>query len=623
MSSIAGVVRLDGAPVSQNHLQAMLDSMAMRGPDGAGVQVSGSVGLGHGLLRTTPESDGEQQPVYDEESDCRLVADIRLDNREELIKTIETNGLPGRGTTDAELVLRGYRLWGDKVSEHLLGDFSFALWDGKRRRLLCVRDPVGVKPFYYYRDRNLFLFASELKPLFSYPGPTRRPNELMMGLFLADDFSDQEQTLYRNAFRLPAAHRMTLEGGRLRQARYWDVRMHEPIFYKKDEEYTEHFRELFTQAVSCRLRGNGPVAAFLSGGLDSGSIVSVAQDIYEKEGNSKSLETFSGYYEGIDCDEREYIQEITRRWPIRSRIFSLDHVGASTYAEEFAEQFEFIHDATLCFYRTMTEMVRKEGFRVILSGIGGDEYYSGSAYTFADQLREGRVLEVIRQINICARTHPHLSRRRLWTYYVLYPLLPGPLRNMVRSLYRSFKPPYPPWINPQFAQRIGLAEQLRKKPPPITGVEQARRFPYEILHGGYWSYVMEATNAVAASQSVELRYPYADARLVDFALRIPGEQVARDDLHKRLLRRAVKGLLPEAIRQRKDKTIFDQALERDFRERPMIRDLLGSLEIARDGYVNTQEVRKFFDQVCRGGSKAAIPLYSIFSVELWYRFFSR
>ena len=95
MSSIAGIVRLDGAPVYQNHLQAMLDSMAMRGPDGSGLHVSGSVGLGHGLLRTTPESVGERQPVFDEEADCRLVADVRLDNREELIRTIETNGLPG------------------------------------------------------------------------------------------------------------------------------------------------------------------------------------------------------------------------------------------------------------------------------------------------------------------------------------------------------------------------------------------------------------------------------------------------------------------------------------------------------------------------------------------------
>ena len=134
---------------------------------------------------------------------------------------------------------------------------------------------------------------------------------------------------------------------------------------------------------------------------------------------------------------------------------------------------------------------------------------------------------------------------------------------------------------------------------------------------------MEATNAVAGSRSVELRYPYADARLIDFALRIPGEQIARDDLHKRLLRSAVKGLLPEAIRMRKDKTVFDAVLERDYRERPMMRDLLGSLEIARDGYVKTPEVRKFFDQVCQGGTKASIPLYSIFSVELWYRLLSR
>lgn len=618
MSGIAGIVHLGGAPVGATHLAAMLEAMADRGPDGSGQQVLGSVGLGHCLFSTTPESVGEQQPVGDEESGCWLVGDLRIDNREELLDALEQARVPLRVGTDAELVLRAYGIWGEALPPKLLGDFAFALWDARQKRLFCARDPLGVKPFYYYWDSRRFLFASEIKALFAYPGLRRRPNEVMMGLYLADDYSDREQTLYANVFRLPGAHRLTVEGGGRQQDRYWDVCLEKPIRYRRDEDYAQHFREIFSRAVEARLRSSEPVGAFLSGGLDSGSVVSMAQQLYEKRGENKALETFSAYFLTPRCDERNYIEEMARRWPIRTHYYQLDNVGPSTYAEEMTERFEGIHDATLFSFRALAEKARERGVRVILTGVGGDDFYSGSLYVFADLLRQGRLRDVHRQINLLAQTYL-LDRRPLWLYYTLYPLLPNPMKSVLRRVRRRLRRRYPSWMAPGFAERIHLVERLgadRRDPPQAS---HAQRHFYHTLHGGYWAYIVEVINTLAGTQQVEFRCPFADARLVDFALRIPGEQFERDDLSKWLVRSALEGLLPEPIRLRKRKTELDPVIEYEIRERPLVPSLLSSLELAADGFVDAHEVRKLYSEVREGGMKLGLRLYSIVAVELWYR----
>lgn len=279
MSGITGVCNVDGRPVDPALLQRMTQAIAHRGPDGIGHWLAGPIALGHAMLYTTPESLRETQPLsmdLTRQGGLCLTLDGRVDNRSELWAALKSKGCAPRADTDAELVLRAYECWGEDCARHIIGDFAFAVWDGPNRKLFCARDLRGIKPFYYVFDGRAFIFSSELRPLLDAPGFERRLNSGMLGEHLCDCVTSQEQTLYQNILRLPPAHRLVLKDGALRVSRHFDFDPGKSIRYGSDQEYAEHFFEIFREAVSCRLRSHAPVALSLSGGLDSCSILGMA-----------------------------------------------------------------------------------------------------------------------------------------------------------------------------------------------------------------------------------------------------------------------------------------------------------------------------------------------------------
>src|SRR4028118_649697 len=163
MSAIAGIYYLDGRPVDCADLGRMVDTLAHRGPDGADVWCEESVGLGHRMLWTTPESLLEKLPLVDQTGNLVITADARIDNRDELIEVLGLTDHPAEKITDSQLILAAYERWGDRCPEYLLGDFAFAIWDRRQQQLFCARDHMGVKPFYYYHSDRLLVFASEIR----------------------------------------------------------------------------------------------------------------------------------------------------------------------------------------------------------------------------------------------------------------------------------------------------------------------------------------------------------------------------------------------------------------------------------------------------------------------------
>jgi asparagine synthase (glutamine-hydrolysing) len=319
MSGIAGIFNIDGAPVDRALLQRMTDAIAHRGPDGIHHWVDGPVGIGHCMLQTTPESVYERQPLTDESGHLCLNMDGRVDNREELISALKSKNARLRDDTDAELVLKAYECWGEECPVRILGDFAFVIWDMRQRQLFCARDILGVRPFYYYTDGRKFLWASELQQLFRDPGVPREPNEGMVAEYLAASLTDREETLYKGIMRLAPAHSLLLRAGRIDKRWYWDVDPSKEVRHRTDEEYAEHFSEVFAEAVRCRLRSQEPVGAELSGGLDSSAVVGMAQRLYQ-EGRATDLGfvTFSLVYPGLACDESAYIDDVVRMWGVKS-----------------------------------------------------------------------------------------------------------------------------------------------------------------------------------------------------------------------------------------------------------------------------------------------------------------
>src|SRR3989441_814506 len=295
MSAIAGIVRLDGAPADRANLDRMLERLAHRGPDGHGSHIADSCGLGPRMLWTPPQALHQRLPPPNSTGGPPPTADARIDNREELCSLLCAPST----VTDADLILQAYARWGERCPEHLLGDFAFALWDARRGLLFCARDHFGVKPFYYHhRPGRLFAFASEIKGLLVLSDVPRRLNETRVADYLVPLLEDKEITFYEEIVRLPPAHRMvvTREGVRIDQ--YWTLDPEREIRMKSDAEYAAAFREIFTEAVRCRLRSAFPVGSMLSGGLDSSSIACVPRELLAEDGGGK-LHTLSAGFDDV------------------------------------------------------------------------------------------------------------------------------------------------------------------------------------------------------------------------------------------------------------------------------------------------------------------------------------
>ncbi|HYL60710.1 MAG TPA: asparagine synthase-related protein, partial [Candidatus Acidoferrales bacterium] len=279
MSGIAVIHNLDGRPVDRGLLSRMIEAAPYRGPDGIHVWTDGPVGLAHAMMCTTVESLRESQPLVDGDAGLVLTLDGRVDNREELSALLTAKGCRPRDDTDAELVLRAYECWGEDSPAKIIGDFAYALWDARRRQLFCARDVLGVKPLYYFCDGTIFLAASELHQLMACSRVSHELNEGQIAEYLSAELRNRDETFYADIRRLPGAHFLAVDSAGVRLNRYYDLRSTADLHYANDGEYAEHFREIFRESVRCCMRSNAPVAATLSGGLDSSSLLGMAASI--------------------------------------------------------------------------------------------------------------------------------------------------------------------------------------------------------------------------------------------------------------------------------------------------------------------------------------------------------
>ena len=287
MSGIAGLWNLDGREIDRDVFDRVMLLMRPWGPDGTTAWIGGNVALGYGAFHTTPEAAAENQPLSDSSGRFRLVFDGRIDNRDEIRRDLVDKGVEPRNDTDAELVLCAYSLWKNDCAARLLGDFAFAIWDATERQLYCARDILGCRPFYYHHDPSQFVFGSEVALILEAPSVDTTPNEGVVAEFLAVEVTSRDETLYQGVRRLPPAHFLVVTAEGLRCRRYWDIDLDRQIRFRNPQEYAERFFELFRDAVRCRMRSNGPVGAELSGGVDSTSVVGMAQHLF-REGHAAS-----------------------------------------------------------------------------------------------------------------------------------------------------------------------------------------------------------------------------------------------------------------------------------------------------------------------------------------------
>ncbi|HEY8491159.1 MAG TPA: asparagine synthase-related protein [Dehalococcoidia bacterium] len=620
MSGITGIYHPDGRPADAADLERMGHALARRGPAGAGCWVSGAVALGSRAAR--PGEAGAGDLPLAAEGALVLTADARIDNREELAAAL---GLHAGAATDTELILAAYATWGERCPERLVGDFAFALWDGRRQALFCARDCLGVRPLYYHHSGRSFALASEIKALLALPQIPRRLNEERLGDYLLPRFQDLSATFYRGVHRLPPGHTLTVtrDGARLR--RYWSLDGVPPSPPGAPEEQAAAFREIFVRAVTDRLRDGGPAGSMLSGGLDSSSVVCVARRALGR-GEGAALHTFSALFGRTpECDERDFIQMVLAGGGLAPHYIDADGLSplegvACSY--RYHEEPFFLTDQHV--HRAMYRQARDLGVRVVLDGLDGDATVSHGLPRLAELLRSGRWPALRRETAALAR-HTGTPWGTLLRRHALGPFVPEAAWQARRVLSGR---PGPVWgydavIRDDFARRVGLYDRMREerarfgRPAPTVREGHRRQ-----LEGGLPVLMAEVTDREARWWGVEARHPFFDRRLVEFCYALPAEARLRDGWPRAVVRDAMRGILPEEVRLRAAKTDRNPSLVRRLLtlDRARLDDLIERDPSAVAPYVDVDRLRLAYRRfAARPTVEDLLTVWKTATLALWLR----
>ncbi|MBI3990590.1 MAG: lasso peptide isopeptide bond-forming cyclase [Candidatus Omnitrophica bacterium] len=547
MSGIAGIYFKDGRTAEPGFLELMTNTLAHRGPDDKGIWCGGPLGFGHSMLWTTQESLNEKLPFMDKTTGIAITSDARIDNREELISVLRCGD---KNITDSELILRAYEKWGEHCPENLLGDFSFAIWDSQKQMLFCARDHIGVKPFYYYKSDRIFVFASEIKAIFRAPGVPRQLNETRIGDYLMPVLEDKVVTFYKDIFRLPPAHAITVTKQGVSIRRYWSLNPELTIRYDSDEEYAKRFREIFTESMRCRLRSAYKTGSMLSGGLDSSSIVCVARQLLCDCG-AQPLNTFSAIFDDVpECDERQYIKSVLAQNSLKPHYVTADRISPLAEIENILRhQDEPFYTPNLFIHRGLYGSANKEGVRVLLDGIDGDTTVSHGLPFLCELARKGEFYRLFREARSISKNF-NRPFRKVISRYVISPLIPQSLRLVRRFIRRNSISSFDKGsiIKRSFARRIRLEERYNilmkeRLTPPMT----VKKEHFHRLTSGIIPFALEVADKASAGFSIEPRYPFFDKRLIEFCFALPPEQKLCNGFTRVVMRRAMAGIMPNDV----------------------------------------------------------------------------
>ena len=559
MSGIAGIIHFDGKPVEPGQVEAMTAAMHYRGPDGISHWHRGHVALGQCMLRTTPESLEETQPLTNEDASLVLVMDGRVDNWEELRRELLGKGAVLRTRADAELVLRAYEVWGEDCPDHIIGECVFFIWDARRQRLFAARDAAGTRHFYYHQGQGWFAFASEIKGLLALPQIERRLNESRLLDYLVAEFDrdDEVGTFYQNILRMPAGHAMRVTKRGPHIWRWWNPGELAEQKFASLEECTQAFMDQLRVAMKCRLRSIKPVGAMLSGGLDSSTIVGLISKEFRGELRDP-LRTFSLIREEREtCPDWRSIHAILKadQWlqPTILTSAKANEVWQSLLASiaHTDEPFAFSHGFT---YGLTYEAARTAGCDVVLDGMAGDVLFYSPSRTAAEFAHRHRYRQ-FSSLLAAYRNHGLAGAKKEVLRAVLGGLVPDVVRAWVRRRRDErqissgdMKVLRPDVARPYLASKRSAAYRAGDRLQPASD-QMAHAYNFT---NGLISFAHETYGALAFARGVEPRSPFSDRRLIEFAIQMPLAAKLATPWYKHVLRSGTAGMLPDAVRWRSD-----------------------------------------------------------------------
>jgi asparagine synthase (glutamine-hydrolysing) len=613
MCGIAGQVTADRRPVEPHRIVAMGASLQHRGPDDHGLYVNGHVGLAHRRLSVLDLSPAGRQPMSNEDGTIWLVLNGEIYNHRELRDRLKARHL-FRSRTDTEVLLHLYEEHGLDCLPMLVGMFAFALWDTRAQRLVLARDRLGKKPLFYAIRENSLLFASELKALMA-SGIQFDIDPVAIHHYLTFQYVPTPQTIFCRVHKLRPGHLLLYENGQVSERAYWSLQYDRKLAGRTETDYVEEFRSLLHDAVQLRLESDVPLGAFLSGGVDSSSVVALMA-----QAMPQPVKTFSIGFRETGFDELTYAREIAGCFGTEHHEFVVD-ASALDLLPELARLYDEPYADSSAIPTYSVARLSRQFVTVVLTGDGGDELLGGYP-----RYRLHKLDHALAWVPPSVREH-------------LYRMLDGdPSASGTRSIARLLAP-----LSRTYLNRIRYFSASEKEwlytPDFQSGVAGADSYGLlsrwfeestapdlldQLLSVDTRSYLPDdllvKLDRATMAHGLEARCPFLDHRLVEFAASLPPEFKIRNSTSKYLLKVAMRGMLPEHILHRA-KQGFAVPVDRWFKGswQSFLCDTLFSTRATGRGYFQAKRVRDLVDRHQRDETNYGYHLYALLMLELWHR----
>lgn len=604
MCGIAGIINFKQRAIPEQKIRSMMTAMRHRGPNDEGLFIEKSVGLGFVRLSILDLSPAGHQPMFSADSRYVMIYNGEIYNYIELRAQLEKKSYRFKSNTDTEVLLTAYMEWGEKCLDYLNGMWAFVIYDTLTKDVFCSRDRYGIKPFYYYVDDEQLVFASEMSPLLKVIDHKIRPNDQMVFDYLAFNRTDHtNDTFFSKVKRLPHGHVLKIHDNKYHISRWYDLREKSIVGYSNSEE----FRADFADAVNLRLRSDVPLGVCLSGGLDSSSIVSVLLKDY----GLTELNTFSAVYgKGDEGDESEFIR-------LYANELKNMHYTTPTWKTLFDDKENFVRahnepiPSTSPYSQFKVFELAAQHVVVTLDGQGADEQLAGYHYFYGFYYKElllrFRLIKLLSELSSYVKHQRSLFAIKSWLYF----LLPEFLKAGARLAGRNF-------ISADFFQAHHSTNQVTKTIYNSNSLNDALydHFEFKLEHLLKW----EDRNSMWFS--IESRVPFLDYRLVEKTLASPADAKIKNSWTKSILRNAMNGTLPEAIRLRKDKVGFGNPQADWFRQsefKSYVRDILSSDILKKSNYLNTDKAHDIYDNHLNHNGDFSKDIWKWINLYVWLR----
>jgi asparagine synthase (glutamine-hydrolysing) len=606
-------------PVEQGCLlKSMCDVIRHRGPDDDGFFRQDGVALGMRRLSIIDLAGGAQ-PISGEDGSVSIVFNGEIYNFQELRPELEKRGHTFKTHSDTETIVHAYEEFGPDCLKHLRGMFALAIWDDKKRELFIARDRVGKKPLYYtVTPGQTLVFGSEIKSILEHPDVQREINLEAVDAYLTLGYVPDPLSIFRDIHKLPPGHYLTFSNGRVRTQQYWDFNF-QPAESRKTEDYLDELRELLNESVRLRLISDVPLGAFLSGGIDSSTIVALMA-----RHMNQPVKTFSIGFHEDSYNELKYARLTAKKLGTDHHEFFVTPQICDVI-DELVWHFDepFADPSAIPTY--MVSKLARDHVTVALSGDGGDELFAGYTHYVVQESR--RAFSAALPKALRAGVMRPLSYRLphgAWGRNYLHNISLDPIDRYLDSLSYFTELTKKTLYTSEFRHALGTTDRVAHSFREYAGRVKTNEPLDQLLYIDGKTYlpgdILTKVDRMSMATSLEVRVPLLDHKLIDFVTKVPASLKLAGTETKHLLKRVARDLIPAEILDRPKQGFgipLEQWINRQLRDQ--IRDTLREPRTRQRGYVNSEYVDLILDEHHKGRRDHSFPLWSLLILELWHR----